>query len=266
MAEAAHISHRAGGGELISTTIDWGRAVTAGFVATVVITISMALFGMNIMKSLGTMMVGVNAGAGAQYALGGLIHLMIGIGYGIVYAALFAPIRGWSTLMKGAVFGLAITAIALAAMPVMAAMMGAGGASNPCNPCGAQMGSTMQGTPCNPCGAKMDGTTAGNPCNPCGARMGETTQGNPCNPCGAEMKTTPQGNPCNPCAAKTSQNPCNPCAANPCNVAGAGNPCNPCGGSGASPYSGLVSLVNHLIYGLTLALVYGRAGVAGASG
>lgn len=37
-----------------------------------------------------------------------------------MYAGRFGKVREWSPVLKGAVFGLAITAIALAAMPVMA--------------------------------------------------------------------------------------------------------------------------------------------------
>jgi hypothetical protein len=59
------------------------------------------------------------------------------------------------------------------------------------------------------------------------------------------------GNPCHP-----------PSAANPCHgKSSAGNPCgggagNPCGGSGGA-MAGLLSLLNHIVYALTLALVYG---------
>lgn len=224
--------------------VDWGRALMAGLAATVAITISMALFGMNVMKSMGAMAMGAGASTATQYAVGGLIHLMVGLFYGFVYAALVAPVRRWGALLKGVGFGLAITAIALAVMPVMAAMTGGGGAANPCNPCGAQMAGAAQGNPCNPCAAK-------NPCNPCAAKAGASDAAkNPCNPCAAK-------NPRNPCAAKKEAAGGSP--RNACATAGAGNPCNPCGG-GSSPYGGMVSLVNHLIFGLALAFVYGRAG------
>jgi len=69
---------------------------------------------------------------------------------------------------------------------------------------------------------------------------------NPCSP--AAMS-----NPChgsNPCAMK---NPChgsNPCAMkNPCS---GGNPCNP--SDGGNVYGGLISLLNHIVFGLTLSL------------
>jgi hypothetical protein len=185
----------------------------AGILATVIITISMGLFGMNIMKSLGSMMLGPGSSVSTQYVVGGLIHLMVGVAYGLVYAAVIAPVRRWPAILKGVVFGLAITAIALAAMPVMGAMMSRGGAANPCNPCGGQA---------------------------------SASQANPCNPCAGKSPSAPQNNPCNPCAAKRA------------------NPCNPCGGGGANPYSGLVSLINHVIFGLALALVYGRGSTSQA--
>lgn len=201
--------------------VDWGRAIMAGLVATVLITVSMALFGMNIMKSLGGMILGPSANTITQYLVGGSIHLMVGLGYGLIYAPLFGPVRRWGAFMKGLVFGLAITAIALAAMPVMASMMG-GGAANPCNPCNAKAAAT-------------------NPCNPCQAKKKD----NPCNPCADKKSASAKGD-----AQTSAKNPCNPCQAK--------NPCNPCGGSDGNPYAASVSLINHLIYGLALALVYRR--------
>ncbi len=266
-------------GETAKSRVDWGRALLAGLVATVIITISMGLFGMNIMKSLGSMMLGPGSSASTQYVVGGLMHLMVGVGYGLVYAALVAPVRRWPALLKGLVFGLSITAIALAAMPIMGAMMSKGGASNPCNPCGAQAGAP-QANPCNPCAGKSPSAQQSNPCNPCAAKNANQTGAqsmppNPCNPCAAKNanSTSPQTsapNPCNPCTPKNanvagSNAPTASPNANACNVGGASNPCNPCGGAGGSPYSGLVSLINHVIYGLALALVYGRGGTVQAA-
>jgi len=145
----------------------WSRAITAGLVATIVITISLALFGTNIMKSLGSMML-PNANVGVQYLVGGAFHLMVGLFYGVVFAWLFGRVREWNPVLKGVVFGLAITAIALAAMPVMASMMPGGAAGNPC--------AAAAKNPCNPCASKP-----ANPCNPCAAK----SAGNPCNPCSA---------------------------------------------------------------------------------
>jgi hypothetical protein len=44
------------------------------------------------MKMLGAMILGPNAGLGAQYALGGAIHLTIGLMYGLLYAWLMGPL------------------------------------------------------------------------------------------------------------------------------------------------------------------------------
>ncbi|HEV8657279.1 MAG TPA: hypothetical protein VGS96_01515 [Thermoanaerobaculia bacterium] len=201
--------------------IHWGRAIGAGLIATIVMTIVMVALKMNLVKSLGSMIVGSNASLALQYTVGGAIHLMIGIVYGIIFAALVARVAEWNRFIKGTVYGLAIAAIAFAAMPLMSAMLGGGG--------GAQ----------NPCGRKQ---TAGamNPCHP------------------------QAGAPMNPCHPKTAMNPCHPSgsrqsAKNPCHSGGgAGNPCNPCGGGGGGPWSGVISVVNHLVYALTLAFVYGK--------
>lgn len=241
-------------------SIDWMRAIMAGLIATVVITVSMALFGTNIMKMLGGMILGQGASPLMQYLVGGAIHFMVGLFYGVAYAFLFGPIRVWHPLLKGAVFGTAITALALAMMPVMAAMIG-GGASGPGNPCGGMAAGASN--PCspqaaaNPCNPK----SAANPCNSC-----SPIAANPCNPDpGKDADAQGAANPCNP--AVGAGNPCSPAAAvNPCAGAagGAANPCNPCGGGGGA-YAGLISLVNHLIYGIVLALIYGM-GASGASG
>lgn len=207
-----------------SKTIDWGKALLAGLIATVVITVTMALFGQNIMKMLGGM-IAPNAGAGTQYLLGGAIHLAVGLFYGFLYAWLLGPVRSHGRVVKGALYAAALTGIALAAMPAMSAMMGGGGAANPCNPC-------------NPCGSAEQTGGAMNPCNPCGPG-GQAAA----NPCGPKASAENPCNPCNPCAGPAGGKP--------------GNPCNPCGGAGG-PWADLISLANHLFYGLALALVYGQ--------
>jgi hypothetical protein len=184
-------------------SFSWSRALLAGLVATIVMTIVMMVMGMNLMKSLGSMFLGSTASTALQYAVGGTMHLMIGLIYGVIFAWLVGRVVEWNPVIKGTVYGLAIAAIALSAMPLMGAMMGGG-------------------------------KGAGNPCNPSGSK------------------------------SAAAQNPCHPqqqAAANPCHTkSSAGNPCNPCGGGGGgSPYSGLMSVINHVIYGLTLALVYGKA-------
>lgn len=240
----------------VEPTVDWGRALLAGLIATAVVSVTMALSGQNVMKMLGGM-IAPGASTGAQYAIGAAIHLAVGLTYGLLYAWLLGPVRRRGRAVKGVLYGAALAGIALAVMPAAGAMMGGGAGNpcggaavkNPCNPCG---GAAQAGTPCNPRGAK----TAGNPCNPC----------NPCHPKAGASATNP-GNPCGPSGASGAApaNPCHPAAsaANPCRgKANAASPCggaagNPCGGGGGA-MAGLLSLLNHVLYGLALALVYGR--------
>src|SRR5437867_206113 len=200
----------------------WTRALLAGLVATVVMTVVAIPLGMNFMKNLGSMLA-PRAGMGVQYAIGGAVHLMIGLIYGVIYAWLVGRVSEWNLVLKGSVYGLAITAIALAAMPLMAVMTSGKSAGNPCH-------SKAAGNPCV-------GQAAANPCHP-------TTAANPCHPTGTAM---------NPCKPKPAGNPCHAQPKNACH-AGAGNPC----GGASSPYSGLFSVVMHLAYALPLAFVYGR--------
>lgn len=227
-----------GGGE-VRARVDWGRAIVAGLLATVIMTVTMALFGMNIMKSLGTMLLRGSTSTMMQYLVGGLMHFMMGIVYALIYAALVAPRLPWHPVAKGALYGAVLTVIALVMMPVMASALGGRGAANPCNPCG---GATAAKNPCNP----RNPTAAKNPRNPCkpDTKAAADTAKNPCNPCGAEAK-----------AAASPANPCDP-------RGGAANPCNPCGGGGSTVASALISLVNHLVYGIALALLYAGGGAA----
>src|SRR5438128_4605439 len=152
-------------------SFSWSRALLAGLVATVVMTIVMMVMGMNLPKSLGSMLVGSKASIATQYAIGGTMHLMIGLIYGIIFAWLVGRVVEWNRFIKGTVYGLAIAAIALAAMPLMSAMMGGGkgGAANPCNPSGAKSAAV------NPCHPQSSQQQAMNPCHPQGS--------NAMNPC-----------------------------------------------------------------------------------
>lgn len=239
---------------------DWTSAIVASVLATIAVTITFALSGNDIVKSLGMMILGSDASLMMQYTAGGVMHLAVGIAYGIAFALFFVPVQVWNKALKGVVFGFAITAVALTLMPLMATLVGGGqtAAANPCmsqvqnpcrptaNPCG--MG-TMQ-----PCGqARASNPCAMNACNPCGGGGHNPCASNPCNPCGSasshddeKVRTiamTKGGNPCraasHPCATST------PCAG-----------ANPCGGSaGGNRYAGLISLLNHIAFALTLSFL-----------
>jgi MFS-type transporter involved in bile tolerance (Atg22 family) len=102
--------------------IDWKRAVLAGLIATVVITVTMALFGQNIAAMLGGM-IAPDASTGTQYALGGMMHLAVGLAYGLLYAWLLGPVRAHGRTLKGVLYGAALAGIALAVMPAASAMI-----------------------------------------------------------------------------------------------------------------------------------------------
>ena len=247
----------------------WSRALVGGLMATVVMTVVLMLTGMNVMKMLGAM-IAPAAGVAMQYVIGSIVHLMIGLFYGLAYAWLVGRVSERNRFVKGTVYGLAIAAIAFAVMPIMSAMAGGnGGAANPCG--GVSASASAAANPChpgNPCARNQPSNPSstaqpGNPCaakNPCVAK-------NPCaahNPCAGAKNPCAAKNPCsakNPCAGKpataTGQKAANAChvGANPCG--GSANPSNPCGGSGG-PYSDAMSVLNHLAYALTLAFVYGR--------
>lgn len=228
--------------------------MVGGLLATVVVTITMLISGTDIAKGLGIMLIGGNASETAQYGAGGVMHLAVGIAYSALYAFLFSPVTEWNRLIKGIIFGVFVTAIALSFMPMMASML-AGDAKSASNPCAAQAH--------NPCSTKMS-----NACNPCSAMHKNpcaSTMHNACNPCG--MKAS---NPCNMNASKSwGENPCSQrvikmskpnqqhMAANSSNPCAASNPC----GSGAmsgNSYAALISLINHIFFGLTLAFFIRR--------
>lgn len=162
-------------------------AILASIVGTIAMTVVMAIFGINIMKALG-MTAGMQGGM--VYFIGGLIHLSVGIFYGIIYAWIFQPLlKKLPSYLSGAVYSILPFIIAMLFMsPFLNAIQTVFRADRPAT--------TM-------CGA--------NPCNPC---MPKAKPSNPCAPC----------NPCMPKAKKMSYNPCKPCkGSNPCNPCSAGD-------------------------------------------
>ena len=165
------------------------KAATAGFVATIVMTITMAFVGMNVMKSLGGMIMGPEASMTMHYVAGGVMHFAIGSFFGVLYAVSIDKVfKNFGPLFKAVIYGTLLTFLAMYGMSMMKEMKGA--AANPCNPCGyyAKM------NPCNPCGyyAKM------NPCSSCDC----TAKMNPCSSCNCHPKMNPSGGSGNPKAKK----------------------------------------------------------------
>ncbi len=57
------------------------------------------------------------------------MHFAVGVFYDVVFATLLTPVSNWSKITQGAIFGLAITALALAFMPIIVSPMSGGGGS-----------------------------------------------------------------------------------------------------------------------------------------
>lgn len=229
---------------LINTkNISWCNLFVSGFVATTIVTATMMISGTNILQALGAMLVGSNAPGSLQYAAGGFAHLATGLVYAFLYVLLFATITEWGRLTKGIIFGIVTTTMALTLMPVMASMVS--GESLTANPCAPMVH--------NPC-VSNNTRSSYNPCamnkhNPRQAKVA-----NPCNPCA--MKST------NPCAhlpqKSSSYQTLQMTTPQSSRVVKTSNPCmpsNPCasGSSTGNVYAGAVSLINHIIFGLTLA-------------
>ena len=197
-------------------SFSYRRAILAGFLATLAMTILMyawpliGLPSMDIMAALG----GAFPFDISPYVLGSFIHLGIGISMGLIYALFFdswLPGPGW---LRGALFSLMpwIFAITLLGPSLMVA---------------SEFFKGKEAIAANPCSVSQ----------PCQVR--------PANPCKVNIP------PSNPCAAKVS-NPCG-VSANPCAVA---NPCGGGGASSSGPSPQAMSLVVHLLYGVVLGFAY----------
>ena len=228
-------------------SVDWKSAVKSGLIATGLMTFLMVLLGtVGMAKMMGTLLLGASAGAAAQWTVGMIIHILIGLSYGIAFAVLVAFVPKPKVQVLGPLFGiLLVIPMVYASGPFMNTLAAIGGngdamVGNPCNPCG---GGAAVKNPCNPCGEEMK-ANGHNPCNPCNKKKAD----NPCNPCNKKKAD----NPCNPCSKKQAKNPCNPCAKKAQNPCGPGNPC---GGEGGGGFPWQAALT-HLIFGLGLGLTY----------
>lgn len=236
--------------------ISWVNVIVAGVAATIVVTITMLMSGTDIIKALGGMVLGMDAGVTEKYWVGGVIHFSVGLVYAVFFALFFAPVREWNKITKGIIFGFFVTVMALVFMPLGASMLSSNPSMSVSNPCAADVKN-----PCNPCMSRaVNPCAAANPCakNPCGKNPCGT---NPCgmkNPCATKsMNPCAAGNPCSTGHTKKMQilQPRNPCAPRMSNRCAAANPCNPCNGGSGNTYGGLISLVNHVILGLVLAFM-----------
>lgn len=88
----------------MSKRFNFGSAVLAGIIATIIMTIVMMFFGIDIMEVLG------NASGmygSSIYLVGGLIHIVIGIVYAIIYAWIFEPLfQKLPKFLAGGIFSL----------------------------------------------------------------------------------------------------------------------------------------------------------------
>lgn len=98
-------------------------AVYAGIMATIVMSVVMLIFGINIVKMEGLMLVDEGASNMQIYLAGGIMHFIVGIIFALIYALIFAPICMLSNLLKALIFSIIITCVALYSMPHMPAMI-----------------------------------------------------------------------------------------------------------------------------------------------
>lgn len=86
-------------------------ALKAGFLATLVLSGIMFLFGIDSMKMLGSMLLGESASPLNTYLAGGGFHFAVGIAYGLLYALVIAPISALNGLFKALLFSAILTGI-----------------------------------------------------------------------------------------------------------------------------------------------------------
>lgn len=94
---------------------NFGSAIIASIIATAIMTAFMFYFDMNVMLVLGNM-AGMK-GKVASYFIGGTIHLLIGIIYGLIYALIFEPLfQRLPKFVSGSLFSLLPFILALTMM------------------------------------------------------------------------------------------------------------------------------------------------------
>ena len=201
-------------------SLKFARAIWAGFLATVVMTVLMygwPLLGhpsMDIMAALGA----VFPFDISPYVMGSVIHLGIGISLAFLYALVFDPWLPGPGWLRGSLFSFIpwLFAITLLGPTLLTA---------------SEFLKGKEAAPANPCSVS----------NPCTVRQA--------NPCSVKQAKS------NPCSPQTI----NPCGviANPCAVA---NPCGSGSASPSGPSPQAMSLMVHLLYGAVLGAAYRPSG------
>lgn len=219
-------------------TVHVTSAIVAGILGTVAMTTLMylaPLMGlpkMDLLYALGS----VFPLPFSPYLMGGVVHLVIGVGLAMGYALLADPWLPGPRWARGALYSIlpwvlglvALGPMLMTAQTLLNLSPVAVHAANPCG-VGSTPGSSKTILPQNPCAVAAPGSAVANPCQP------PRPLTNPCavsNPCGRTSSSVVTRNPCAPV---------NPCAA-------------PAGEKrGMGP---LLSLVAHLVYGGVVGLVY----------
>lgn len=201
-------------------SLKFGKAVLAGFLGTVAMTLLMygwplvGLPSMDIMAALG----GVFPFNLSPYIIGSVIHLGIGISLAVIYVLFFDPWFPGPGLLRGALFSFIPWLFAITLL-------------GPSLQIASDLFKGKEAAAANPCSIS----------NPCTVR--------PANPCAVNRSKL------NPCALSAG----NPCAAkgNPCAAA---NPCGGSSASSTGPSPQVMSLVVHLLYGVVLGVAYRPSG------
>ena len=156
---------------------NFGSAIFAGIVATVVMTIVMYFLGMNIMLAIGSI---AGFEGGGAYVIGGIVHFIIGIFWACIYGFIFEPMmKRLPGFLSGAFFSILPFVLSLFLMGVF--IMTIKGIfttdrdiakkqemSYNCSP-----NDDYNGNGCAPCGGyAMDGADPYSECKPCGPSNG----------------------------------------------------------------------------------------------
>ena len=238
----------------------FSSAIFAGFVATVVMTIFMAFFDMNIMKVLGMAMGKTGTMA---YIFGGIIHLAIGLIYGFFYGLIIQPIfHRLPGFLTGLIYGCIIFVIALIFSPMLLKTLHSWGGGdvamckaryqmtyNQCSAPQAQQQYDQYGNPVpeqhydqygRPMQQQYD--QYGNPVQP---KQQYDQYGNPVQP---KQQYDQYGNPVQPPSHPNQHGKSSGMSHHMC--------AHPCAAKKSSLPNWLWVLINHLVYGFVLGIFY----------